>query len=56
VVTLGTLVGALLPLVLRAFKLDPASASAPVVATLLDVSGVLLYFNVALWLLEGRIL
>ncbi|MEQ1892680.1 MAG: magnesium transporter [Planctomycetota bacterium] len=56
VVTLGTLIGALLPLVLRAFKLDPASASAPVVATLLDVSGVLLYFNVALWLLEGRVL
>lgn len=56
VVTLGTLVGALLPLVLRALKLDPASASAPVVATLLDVSGVLLYFSVALWLLEGRVL
>lgn len=56
VVTLGTLIGALLPLVLRALKLDPASASAPVVATLLDVSGVLLYFNVALWLLEGRVL
>lgn len=56
VVTLGTLVGALLPLVLRALKLDPASASAPVVATLLDVSGVLLYFSVAMWLLEGRVL
>jgi magnesium transporter len=56
VVTLGTLIGSLLPLVLRALRFDPASASAPVVATLLDVSGVLIYFNVAFALLEGRLL
>lgn len=56
VVTLGTLIGALLPLFLRALKLDPASASAPVVATLLDVSGVLIYFTIAGHLLAGRLL
>jgi magnesium transporter len=56
VVTLGTLTGALLPLVLRALRFDPASASAPVVATLLDVSGVLIYFNVALLMLSGKLL
>jgi magnesium transporter len=56
VVTLGTLVGALLPLVLRRLGFDPASASAPVVATLLDLSGVLIYFNVAVQLLTGRLL
>jgi magnesium transporter len=56
VVTLGTLIGALLPLFLRTLGFDPASASAPVVATLLDVSGVLIYFNVAQWMLAGRLL
>jgi magnesium transporter len=56
VVTLGTLTGALLPLLLRALRFDPASASAPLVATLLDVSGVVMYFSVAQALLTGRIL
>jgi magnesium transporter len=56
VVMLGTLTGALLPLVLRALRFDPASASAPMVATLLDLSGVLIYFNVALLVLEGKLL
>jgi magnesium transporter len=56
VVTLGTLTGALLPLLLRALRFDPASASAPLVATLLDVSGVVMYFSVAQVLLTGRIL
>ncbi len=48
VVTFGTLIGASLPFVLRRFHLDPASASAPFVATLVDVTGLLLYFNVSL--------
>jgi magnesium transporter len=56
VVTWGTLTGALLPLVLRALRFDPASASAPFVATLVDVFGLVIYFNVARLLLEGRLL
>jgi len=56
VVTWGTLVGAVLPLVLRAMKFDPASASAPFVATLVDVSGILIYFNVAHAVLNGHLL
>ncbi len=56
VVMLGTLTGALLPLVLRALRFDPASASAPMVATLLDLSGVLIYFNVARFVLAGKML
>jgi magnesium transporter len=47
VVTVGTLAGSLLPFLLRRAGLDPASASAPFVATLVDVSGVVLYFAVA---------
>jgi magnesium transporter len=43
----GTLAGAMLPFVLRKFGADPASASAPFVATLVDVSGILIYFGIA---------
>jgi magnesium transporter len=53
VVLFGTLVGSMLPLGLRAVGLDPASASAPLVATLVDVSGLLIYFTVATILLLG---
>ncbi|NVJ00244.1 magnesium transporter [Myxococcus sp. AM009] len=56
VVTFGTLAGSMLPLVLRKFGFDPASASAPFVATLVDVSGVLIYFTVASLLLRGTLL
>jgi magnesium transporter len=56
VVAWGSLVGALLPFVLRRCGLDPASASAPFVATLVDVSGVMIYFNVAWLLLRGSLL
>jgi magnesium transporter len=56
VVTLGTLTGALLPLFLRALRFDPASASAPVVATLLDCTGVVIYFSLAKVFLTGRLL
>ena len=56
VVTLGTLTGALLPLFLRALRFDPASASAPVVATLLDCTGVGIYFSLAKLFLTGRLL
>ena len=56
VVTWGTLTGALLPLVLRALRFDPASASAPFVATLVDVFGIVIYFNVGQMFLRGRLL
>jgi magnesium transporter len=51
VVTLGTLAGSMLPMLLRRAGFDPASASAPFVATLVDVSGLLIYFSVARFML-----
>jgi magnesium transporter len=56
VVTFGTLAGSLLPFVLRKLGFDPASASAPFVATLVDVTGLVIYFSVALLLLRGTLL
>jgi magnesium transporter len=56
VVTLGTLAGSMLPFVLRRLGLDPASASAPLVATLVDVSGLVMYFEVAKLVLGGTLL
>ena len=56
VVTFGTLAGSLLPFVLRSLKLDPASASAPFVATLVDVTGLVIYFTVATFMLRGYLL
>ncbi len=56
VVTFGTLAGSLLPFVLRSLKLDPASASAPFVATLVDVSGLVIYFSTAMVILSGTLL
>jgi magnesium transporter len=56
VVAWGSIVGAGLPFLLKRCGLDPASASAPFVATLVDVSGLIIYFNVAWELLRGRLL
>ncbi|MBI4528009.1 MAG: magnesium transporter [Deltaproteobacteria bacterium] len=56
VVLWGTLAGSTLPLVLRMIGLDPASASAPFVATLVDVTGILIYFSVANVMLRGTLL
>lgn len=56
VVTWGTLAGSTLPFFLRRLGLDPASASAPFVATLVDVVGVVIYFTVARWVLSGTLL
>ena len=56
VVTFGTLTGSLLPFVLRKLGFDPASASAPFVATLVDVTGLVIYFTVASILLRGTLL
>lgn len=52
----GTLMGAMLPFALRKFGADPASASAPLVATLVDVSGIIIYFTIAKLLLSGILL
>jgi len=56
VVTWGTLAGSMLPLILRRAGFDPASASAPFVATLVDVSGLVIYFTVASLILSGTLL
>jgi magnesium transporter len=56
VVAWGSVVGAMLPFVLKRCGLDPATASAPFVATLVDVSGLVIYFNVAWAMLNGRLL
>ena len=56
VATWGTLVGALLPFALKRLGLDPASASAPLVATLSDVTGILIFFTVASTVLRGTLL
>ena len=47
VVMWGTLVGSLLPFILRRLGFDPAASSAPFVATLVDVTGLVIYFSVA---------
>jgi magnesium transporter len=56
VVTWGTLAGSMLPFAIRRLGFDPASASAPFVATLVDVSGLVIYFNVAQIILRGNML
>jgi magnesium transporter len=56
VVLWGSVSGSMLPFVLRRVGLDPAASSAPFVATLVDVTGLIIYFNVALLVLRGTIL
>ena len=56
VVTFGTLAGSMLPFVLRRIGFDPASASAPFVATLVDVTGLVIYFSIAHVVLRGALL
>src|SRR5438093_2002966 len=56
VVTWGTLSGSMLPFLLKRFRLDPASASAPFVATLVDVTGIVIYFTAASVILRGALL
>jgi magnesium transporter len=51
VVVAGSLVGLSLPFVLQRFRLDPATASAPLVTSVADISGVLIYFSIAHWVL-----
>ena len=56
VVTFGSLTGSMLPFLLKRLGFDPASASAPFVATLVDVTGIVIYFSVAALLLRGTLL
>jgi magnesium transporter len=56
VVTLGSVAGSMLPLALKRLRLDPATSSAPFVATLVDVVGLILYFTIAVLLLSGTLL
>lgn len=56
IVLWGSLVGAMLPFLLRRLKLDPATISAPLVATLVDVTGLIIYFMTAMVILKGTLL
>mgnify|MGYP000296445086 FL=1 len=56
IVLWGTLSGSLIPFLLRKMKLDPAAASAPFVATLVDVTGLIIYFSVSALFLAGKLL
>jgi magnesium transporter len=56
IVLWGTLSGSMLPILLRRLGLDPATSSAPFVATLVDVTGLVIYFGVAAVILHGTLL
>jgi magnesium transporter len=56
IVMWGTLSGSMIPIVLKRFKIDPATSSAPLVATLVDVTGLVIYFSIAAIILKGTIL
>ena len=52
----GTLVGSMLPLILKRLGADPAASSTPFVATLVDVTGLIIYFSMAVLILSGKLL
>jgi len=56
IVLWGSLSGSMLPFLLRRIGLDPATSSAPFVATMVDVSGLIIYFSVASFILRGTLL
>lgn len=56
IVLWGSLMGSMLPLLMKRLKLDPATSSAPFVATLVDVTGIIIYFSVAYFFLKGILL
>ena len=56
VVLWGSLSGSMLPFLLRRCKVDPANSSAPFVATLVDVTGLIIYFTIAMIILRGSLL
>src|SRR5207344_2052259 len=55
IVMWGTLSGSMIPIVLKRFRVDPATSSAPLVATLVDVTGLIIYFSIAAVVLKGTI-
>lgn len=55
VVMFGTLAGSMLPILLKKLGADPAASSAPFVATLVDVTGLVIYFSVAAIILSGSL-
>jgi magnesium transporter len=56
IVMWGTLSGSMIPIVLKRFNVDPATSSAPLVATLVDVTGLVIYFTIAASILKGTLL
>ncbi len=56
IVMWGTLSGSMIPFVLKRFGLDPATSSAPFVATLVDITGLIIYFSIAAFVLRGTLL
>lgn len=56
VVMWGTLIGSMLPFLIKRIDFDPAASSTPFVATLVDVTGILIYFSIAMLLLKGKVL
>jgi magnesium transporter len=56
IVLWGTLSGSMIPIILKRFKVDPATSSAPFVATLVDVTGLIIYFSIAAIILKGTLL
>lgn len=56
IVLWGSLMGSMLPIILKRLRLDPATSSAPFVATLVDVTGIVIYFSVAYLFLHGKLL
>jgi magnesium transporter len=56
IVLWGTITGSMLPFILKGLGMDPATSSAPFVATLVDVTGLIIYFSVALVILHGALL
>ena len=56
IVLWGTLSGSMIPFLLKKVGLDPATASAPFVATLVDVTGLIIYFTIAALFLGGKLL
>jgi len=52
----GTVMGSMLPILLKRFGADPATSSAPFIATLVDVTGLVIYFSIAATILSGTLL
>jgi magnesium transporter len=56
IVMWGTLSGSMIPMILKKCRQDPAASSAPFVATLVDVTGLIIYFSIAAIILKGTLL